>query len=436
MFTLGSLLRLCVIQLKRVQNVLLKVVFMIIIISETFGLSSGTKAALQTRPSWNTGFHFAINALKGGAYAVARDIDMIRLITDHAIPGIVLPNGVIIEQKHILVPGQKGGLPSLICEKYSFDLRHICCPNPKCARKILLPSTEARRLRCKKCKHEWQFLTPQASDTTILYIHGGAFATCSSSTHRALLSEIVLSTRANIFAIDYRRPPEFPFPAALEDSVRAYLALVEMRGIPSSKIIIAGDSAGGGLSISTMVALRDQHPAVGLPAGAALLSPWVDLSDYKSPTWQANKYIDYLPNDLCQLFAQSYAGATDKKHPLLSPTFAELKQLPPMLVEVGECEVLRHQILKFVEKARAAGVTVENTIAVDMVHVYQLLTNMADAKQCPQPRQSLARIADFICRTIHIPAPVQIPSNNDPQVEDVFTEAELAAGHIILSINS
>ena len=202
----------------------------------------GTKAASKRRSTWSLKLWTTIGALKAGAYSIARDVRAIRMLTDHAIPSLVLPKGVRIMKKVELVPGGATG-PSIRAEIYS-----------------------------KKGTATTAAIAQQVP--TVLYFHGGAYCTCSSATHRRLLSDLCLRTGARIIAIDYRRPPEHPFPVPRNDGVRAYRHLVENMGVDASSIILAGDSSGGGLAMSVLIHMSkmEGETRVPMPAGAILLS--------------------------------------------------------------------------------------------------------------------------------------------------------------------
>jgi len=184
-----------------------------------------------------------------------------------------------------------------------------------------------------------------------------------------------------VLAVDYRRPPESPFPAPVEDCVAAYSWLLQ--SFAESNIIFAGDSAGGGLVVSTIIAA--QKAGLPKPSGAVLISPWVDLEDVglNSPesSWKRNASFDYLPPDLSTLFAVCYRGESTWEE--VSPSLSnDLHMLPPLLVEVGECEVLLDQIIAFCEKCAADGVKVTMNVRKDMVHVFPLFafTGMAQCE--------------------------------------------------------
>jgi epsilon-lactone hydrolase len=229
--------------------------------------------------------------------------------------------------------------------------------------------------------HAW---TP--GDPTVLYLHGGAYIACSPRTHRELVARIAYACGARCIVPDYRLAPLHPFPAAIEDAVATYRAILE-DGVHPSTVVLAGDSAGGGLSLSTLLSLRDA--GVALPRGAVLLSPWVDLAG-TGETMLSNRQYDYLAGDTVAA-ARLYAKEADLSHPLVSPVYAELSGLPPLLVQSGDAEILFSENQRLVERARAAGVEVEHEIEPGMVHVFQ-----GFAAVSPQGRAAISSIGRFV----------------------------------------
>ena len=170
---------------------------------------------------------------------------------------------------------------------------------------------------------------------------------------------------------DYRLAPEHPFPAALDDARAAYQWLLSDRGVRPDQIAVVGDSAGGGLTVATLVSLRDQ--GIALPAAAALLSPWVDLAG-TGQSYEARAERDpMLRPDTLRLDAQRYAGSADVHDPLVSPLYADLRGLPPMLVQVGTEEILFDDATRLVEAAVAAGVEARLEVGEGLCHVFQSL---------------------------------------------------------------
>jgi len=237
---------------------------------------------------------------------------------------------------------------------------------------------------------EW-ITTPEAvGELLIYYLHGGAYTKGSINTHRELVSRLSRAARARALAIDYRLAPENPFPAAVEDSTRAYRWLVST-GVEPARLVIAGDSAGGGLTLATLVALRDAGDP--LPAAAVCLSPWVDLEGLgESMTTKAEADPMLRPESLLQS-AKAYLGDAHPHTPLAAPLYADLKGLPPLLLQVGTAETLLDDSTRLAERARAAGVDVTFEVWDDMIHVWQFC-----AAVLPEGQQAIDRIGEFVRR--------------------------------------
>ncbi len=227
---------------------------------------------------------------------------------------------------------------------------------------------------------------------TLLYFHGGGYVVCSTHTHRQLMSGIAVAAGCRVLGVNYRLAPEDPFPAAIEDGYAAYRWLLDDQGLDPADIMIAGDSAGGGLTVATLLEIRKQ--GAPMPAGAVLLSPWLDMTCSGSSI-KSYAAFDYLPEDAIREYAQAYVGDTDPRDPQASPVFAELGGLPPLLVHAGGVEVLRSEIEQFCTNARGAGVDVQLDIWPGMVHVWHAFPLMI-----PQARPATDQIAGFIRRQL------------------------------------
>lgn len=225
---------------------------------------------------------------------------------------------------------------------------------------------------------EWLRPAGARADATVLYLHGGGYAIGSAKSHRHLAAAIAKAAGTPALLVDYRRAPEHPFPAAVEDAVASYRWLLGT-GHPSRRIVVAGDSAGGGLTVATLVALRDAGTA--LPAAGVCISPWVDLT-CGGASYQTKAASDPLVTreGVARMAAWYLAGA-DPKTPLASPLHADLRGLPPLLVHVGSEEVLLDDARQLATQAGAAGV--EATLAVwpEMVHVWHWFLGMLDEAQ-------------------------------------------------------
>jgi monoterpene epsilon-lactone hydrolase len=204
----------------------------------------------------------------------------------------------------------------------------------------------------------------EGSEPTLLYFHGGAYLFGSIDEYRDFVARVARAGHARAVAVDYRLAPEHPFPAALEDALACYLALLES-GVAPSRLVVAGDSAGGGLTASLLVALRDR--GLPLPAGAVLLCPWVDLAA-QGGTLESNSPTDVFTPDLVTRWARTVLAGADPRDPRASPAHADLHGLPPMLVQVGDVEMILDQVVAFANKARAAGIEARLRVWEDCFH--------------------------------------------------------------------
>jgi acetyl esterase/lipase len=222
---------------------------------------------------------------------------------------------------------------------------------------------------------------------TFLYWHGGGYVSCSPRTHRALLCALADASGARCIAPSYPLAPASPFPAALDAALACYRELLAS-GVSPSRLVVGGDSAGGGLTLAMLLSLRDAGEP--LPSAAVLLSPWVDL-ECSGASIQGHARYDYLDPELVDQAARWYAGGESRRHPLISPIHADLRGLPPMLVLTGGVEVFHSENELFVERLRAADVRVAHEIAEHAVHVFPLLSVVS-----AQGRSAERRIGRFI----------------------------------------
>jgi phosphinothricin tripeptide acetyl hydrolase len=234
---------------------------------------------------------------------------------------------------------------------------------------------------------EWVRAENTGIDAAILYLHGGGYRIGSPTSHRHLVAAISQSIGAAALAIDYRLAPEFPFPAAVEDAVSAYQWLIE-QSIAPGRIVIAGDSAGGGLTVATLIALRERN--LPLPAAGVCLSPWVDLT-ITAESYETRADVDpILTREELLMMAQTYLNGQDAKTPLASPLFADLQGLPPLLIQAGTDEVLVDDSVKLEASAKMSGVDVKLEIWDEMPHVWHYFFPMLQ-----QARTAIARIGEF-----------------------------------------
>lgn len=236
---------------------------------------------------------------------------------------------------------------------------------------------------------EW-LSRPSRPGATILYLHGGGYYFCSPKSHRGIVFAFAKRSGARVFSLDYRLAPEHPFPAALDDAVAAYRKLL-LDGVLAESIVIAGDSAGGGLALATLLALRDAGDA--LPAGGVLFSPWTDLAS-SGETFVTNNGRDPMfYGAVFRPVAQMVLGSADARNPLASPVYGEFHGLPPLLIHVGDTEVLLSDSTRVASKASAAGVTVELKIWPAVPHAFQMY-----APFMPEANRSLDEAAAFVRR--------------------------------------
>jgi acetyl esterase/lipase len=234
---------------------------------------------------------------------------------------------------------------------------------------------------------EW--ITPQGISTerVILYIHGGSFNSGSVVSHRALAANIAMACKARALIIDYRLAPEHTFPSALQDTLAAYDWLLS-NGIPAGQIAIAGDSAGGTLSLTLLIQLRDQGKP--LPAMAVCLSPATDFT-LSGESWTRNRTKDVMLNlRNIRTAGEIYLRGADLRSPLVSPLYADLHGLPPILIQVGSVEVLLSDATRFAEKAKEVGVSVTLEVWDGMQHVWQYTASFL-----PEARQAIRNIGEF-----------------------------------------
>lgn len=209
-------------------------------------------------------------------------------------------------------------------------------------------------------------------DRAVIYLHGGGYSVGSVRSHRDLIARLCRATGTRVLALDYRLAPEHPFPAQLDDSLAAFRWLVE-GGTAERHIAIAGESAGAGLTLSTLLALRDRGHA--LPAAAALVSPWVDLDGGRA-SYRENRHWDFVTPRAIEAYARRFVPRSSRRLPLASPIHAELHGLPPTLIQVGQVESLRDEGIALADKIRAAGGDVELEVWDDMIHAFHVFAPM------------------------------------------------------------
>ncbi|MBW2158944.1 MAG: alpha/beta hydrolase [Deltaproteobacteria bacterium] len=235
---------------------------------------------------------------------------------------------------------------------------------------------------------EWFSQPGSDPDRVFLYFHGGGYSTGSINSHRDFLARLCIASGMRVLAADYRLAPEHPFPAQLEDSHRVYLWLIEEQGIRPEHIVMGGESAGAGLTLSTLVSLRDE--GLPLPAGGVLISGWLDL-DPRSTSMQNNRHYDFVTRIGLRSMAKRFAPLSEHRNPLVSPIHADMAGLPPLLIQVGAAETLLDDNLRCAEAARSAGVEVKLEVWPDMIHAWHVFAPMLK-----EGREAIRRIGEFV----------------------------------------
>jgi acetyl esterase/lipase len=241
---------------------------------------------------------------------------------------------------------------------------------------------------------EWQIVPNANSERILLYFHGGGWIMGSPHTCRLFTVELARVTKMRVLSIDYRLAPEYPYPAGLEDCVASYKWLLS-NGIKPKNIIIAGDSAGGNLTLSTLIKLRDE--GIPLPAGSIPLSPAIDFSFVDDISLLDDLYIKNAKTDpiLADIgvywWYYVYVAGANPRDPLISPIFANLKGLPPILIQASNCEILINEMKLFYERAKKAGVNITLQTWDDMVHVFQGF----GLHYFPEAKEAIGKIEEF-----------------------------------------
>jgi monoterpene epsilon-lactone hydrolase len=253
---------------------------------------------------------------------------------------------------------------------------------------ILPGKTKIQALQIGKIAAEWISVGDTPEDCVILYLHGGDYCIGSLNTHRELAARISKASKIKTLLIDYRLAPEHPYPAAIEDVVIAYQWLLK-NGFSSNNIVIAGDSAGGGLVIAALVKLRDLGES--LPAAAICLSAWTDLQSTGESMKTHFQKDPFLTPEWLKFMAKHYAANSDFKTPLISPIYAGLALLPPLLIQVGSDEILLSDSIRLADRAREAGLDTTLKVWNNMWHVWHFF-----AGKMPEANRALNHIGSFI----------------------------------------
>ena len=225
----------------------------------------------------------------------------------------------------------------------------------------------------------WADAEEGSSDHVVMYVHGGGYVIGSATGYRNFTGQLASAVGCRVLSVDYRLAPEHPHPAAVEDSTSAYRWLLD-HGFGADRLAISGDSAGGGLTVSTLLKLRDD--ATPLPVAGVPISPWVDMEGIgESMTTRAE--VDMLVDEVgLKGMAEMFLAGQDARDPLAAPLYGDFSGLPPLLIQVGDEETLLDDSTRLAEAAESAGVEVRLDVFPEMQHVFQLFTgNMPEADE-------------------------------------------------------
>jgi epsilon-lactone hydrolase len=252
-----------------------------------------------------------------------------------------------------------------------------------------VPGVRFEDADCGGVRALWVRPDDAAGDRVIQYLHGGGYMMGSARGHGRFTGHLAKATGCHVLSIDYRLSPEHPFPAQLDDSVSSFRWLGE-QGVSPTHIAIAGDSAGGGLTLSTLIKLRDDGGP--LPAGAVAMSPWSGMN-VPAKSYARNEHVDPAPSnpDVFNLFKTAFLQGHDATDPYASPLYGDFSGLPPLYIQVGADEQLLDDSTDVAEHAKAAGVQVEIDVFPEMWHVFQL-----NAGTLPEADDAVARIARWL----------------------------------------
>ena len=241
---------------------------------------------------------------------------------------------------------------------------------------------------------EWQTAPSAKKENVLLYFHGGGMIMGSPNSHRLLTVALGQAIKMRVLSVDYRLAPEYPFPAGLEDCVAAYKWLLST-GFKPENIIIAGDSAGGYYTLTTLIQLRDA--GIDLPTGAFCLAPATDFSTIDDEFLQNGETDPILADIGLFWWIPAYVASADRSNPLISPALADLKRLPPILIQASKSEMLYSHAKRFYDQAQKAGVDITLQTWDDMVHVFQGF----GLNVLPEAKEAIEKIKQFVQKLIH-----------------------------------
>jgi acetyl esterase/lipase len=269
--------------------------------------------------------------------------------------------------------------------------RQMCEDGNRRMESRLPPGLQVSPFTLEGMPAEWLVSSGAGKDKVIFYTIGGGYISGTCSDHRTLVAKVAQGSGVAVLMFNHRLAPEDPYPAALEDSLTAYRWLLE-QGVAPQNIVIMGESAGGGLCLATLLALRDQ--GLPLPAGAVALSPWTDLK-LTGESYRTRRDVCISPPGMSRVCSQYYVGEHDPTEPWISPLYGDLHGLPPLYINVGDYETMRDDSTRFAAKAQAAGVDVTLVVGAKMIHCYPLMAGMF-----PEADRALQEVCRFIRRRL------------------------------------
>ncbi len=256
--------------------------------------------------------------------------------------------------------------------------------------------THSEKVDANGVAAEWVSVPGSEPSRVILYFHGGGYTIGSAETHRDLVARLCCTAGARALSVDYRLAPEHRFPAAVDDAVASYRWLLD-QGVPPGAIAVAGDSAGGGLALGMLLAVRDKDLA--LPAAAVCMSPVTDHLKTGASMDGKAALDPMVQRKSSTEHSRRYIGDADPKSPYASPLYADLRGLPPMLILVGTSEVLLDDSTRFAERARSAGVEAEIEVWEEMIHIWPFFADL------PEAAKAVERMGAFIRSKLDVEKP-------------------------------
>ena len=255
---------------------------------------------------------------------------------------------------------------------------------------------EVKRVEAAGMVAEWLIPAGAGREKVVLYVHGGGYVSGSCSDHRIVVAKFAHYTGITHLLYEYRLAPEHPYPAALEDSVAMFRWLLDSGYLPEN-IVMAGESAGGGLCLATLLALKERK--LPMPAAGVAISPWTDLT-CSGDSYRTKNKVSPAPLNSWTVFSRHYAGNHDPSDPLISPLFGDLKGLPPLFINSAVDDELFDDGEQFYLRAKEAGVDIQFRPGEGMIHCYPVLAPMF-----PEAEEAMLEIAGFVKSRLRLAEP-------------------------------